>query len=452
MSPPNNKYEATIVLVYVMAILFFIIIGVFSFHIQPLVYSVLSCNAGSTLYCEMDPLVQISDSSLDTPNITYSTILEINYKTATTITQTIAFPYYATDGGSAVSYLYIQVSFTDSVGSDGTVIKQSSTDDVTLFNVGSEAGTLAAPITLECAEGVVTNEDIAQELITILTDKINNSKNYLFIETYNNNNNQFIYALLYDGTGTPTITVTGTDIENDESLLGFTSLVLNKDTFETHDSTVENANNGFLDIKLQQKAIKKYPSTVTGGCKILSARTSLKSSKYSFHPDHGLYYSNTINPPSSPTPCVYNSTNSNCGYNYVDTTDPSNASEGYYQTNAINYNFKNNTTVPVSTYYNGYNNGKNQLLTNYYGVAGDFTDITSYPQVQEKQFCAGFATSSSTKPWTKNNINNKEGIFDSEYVSSGDNSVWNFSNQPRLTANDDDQDDKPALPIKMGFN
>lgn len=461
----KNKYESSITLCYVMAALFLVIILAFSLHIQPLIYNVLSCNAGTTLFCEMDPLVRISDSSADVPHVDYSTILNINNNQ---VDQIISFPYYVSDG-QAVSNFYVKLSFiaTGSISTTGNVVTAANSNGDNLFNIGSQSGTDSTTnvVVVECALDLVTPEYISYVLQYLL---VNNStiKSYVFIERYQNSGTQFIYGIKSEGSGTPTITVSevsgGTTITNDNSILGFTSLNLNKDSFQTHNPTIENANNGFLDLKLQQAAIARNPSVA--GCAEPNAVFARNSAIYKFNPAHGLYYPTQHAEPDSATPCVHNSSTNpaNCGYRFVDRTDRSTGTANGYQTNKMFYHSKHDNTGAnnASSYYNGYTNGANSTkLVETYGK-GSATESEQYSvlgfvHLQDSLFCAGFDDGSGEKPWLRNNFDNSTTAVGSLTNTPGDtnidSSAYQYSTHPRLNGNTS-SDSNPSLPIKLGFN
>lgn len=443
----SSPLEPIIALISVMSVLFLIIIAVFSLHIQPLIYSILRCNGGSTLFCEMDPLVSINDSSTDMPSIQYSTVLNVeNTGTEQTRTdQIIAFPYFTTNSSSSASYLYISFEYTSSVGSDGTVITD---DSVNLFNIStSDTGaTSATAITVQTLNTNAVNDAmIADVLAYILRNKIGE---YVFVDQYQNISNQLIYGLLYEGTDTPTITMTGTT-DKSKSILGFISLNLNKDTFQTHNPTIENANDGYLDIKAQQNAIAKYNNVA--GCADPGANFSTKSSAVVFNPAHGLYYPTTSNSVgSAPNPCTADGTNTSttpCGYRYVNKVSNSSG----YQTNKIHYPVKGGPGAGgdnPATYYVGYDNGNsNNLLTTKYTGYSDPTDVLTYPQLQNILFCGGSGTTTATKPWAKNNYDNGTTLP----TTSSTSTDYNYATHPRLI-NNTSTDEHPSLPIVLGFS
>jgi hypothetical protein len=469
----TNKYEATIALCYVMAVLFFVIIGIFSFHIQPLVYKVLSCNAGSLPFCEMDPLVSTYDSSTDTRNLQYSSVLNVKN---TKVDQIISFPYYKTDGGSAISNLYIKFSYIATVGTDNVVITIDPDASVNAFNIDLEAtgATALTAVTVQVStSNVITDQMILDVIIYILQYKIGKNlktSEYAFIDSYANSATQFVYGLFYDGTGIPSIGVTkvdgGTTITSSNSILGFISLNLNKDDFQTHTTTVENANDGFLDIKLQTKIIAANPTLNIAGCSDPGAKPSNPSSHFTFSPSHGLYYPTTSNPDPAdpPKPCVKGNTfgadDKPCGYRYINKTDPGsgNGSATPYQINQMYYSHKGGTTEgsgSVKTYYNGYTKGQNSTkLTATYNLADDANQVLTYVQLQDKLFCAGFIPAAGGKePWLKNNFDNStSGLVPTGPGTTTDSSTYQFTTHPRLNGNTGGTDTDPALPIKLGFD
>lgn len=439
-----NKYESTIALIILMSVLFFIIIGVYSFHILPQTYNVLSCNAGTTLFCEMDPLVQISDSSADTGTITYSTILNINYASSTQniafSPQTIAFPYYATDG-SAITYLTINYSIGN-VSNTPNGHNALTIDGVNIlaYNLASD------PINLIVSSSAnITNSQLCNILAYILKNETSTSN--IFVEFNQDNKNQLIYALTNDGLGTPTITVTSTvpGFEANNSILGYLSLVMNKDNFQTHDLAVENANDGFIDIKIQTQKIGPNNANNIAGCGDPSAIVPRKASNYFFNPSHGIYYSATTAPPATLTICTPGGTTTPCGYRFVDHTD-TNATSGY-QNNTVYYDSNppggGYDTNPTTYYDGGYSSGPS--LQSKYGAHA--TGILSYPQLQENIFCGGYSlqTPVTGTPWLNNNINNSTAVP----TEINDITPVTYSTYPRLL---NQTGTVISEPIKLGFN
>lgn len=433
-------------LLILMPLFFLFVIIVCCFSVLPLTYKILSCNAGTVPFCEMDPLVQIGDSSADVGKITYSNILSFTFKNTN---QTIKFPYFENDGSSSLSYIYISFTFASSVDTDNLLIKTSPTG-TNIFNVDlSPDGSVSTPITVQ-ALNTVSAEQLADLVIFILTNK--NITQYLHLDYFQNSKTQIIYALVYEGTGTPTITVSGTNLTSAESILGFTTLNLNKDNFQTHDPIVENANDGFLDIKAQQKAIAKYPNSNIAACSDPSAVSANKANTYFLNPSHGLYYKGSDTIPSTPTPCVYNCgptttpCPSVCGYRFVDRTDnPNNTTD--YQVNHIYYasTGTTNPSADSSTYYDGYGSNPTALTSKYTGVSNN-DDVLGFPQLQENLMCGGFLTSSQTTPWKLNNFDNAS----VEPTSNPNNSdgAYNYSTHPRLLY---ETGSVISEPIKLGF-
>lgn len=462
----TNKYEATIILCYIMAILFFVIIVIFSIHIQPLVYKVLRCNAGSLLFCELDTLVSARDSSTDLPNIIYSTLLSVKIPQNPT-DQILKFPYYDAMGAD-LSYFYIKLTFVDSLAS-GNVTANSNN----IFNIDLDA-TGATEATAVTIQSVKSNDaaQVTDAFIYTIGNKIGgraNSSDYVFVGSYQNNGTQFLYALYNEGNGTPAITSTkvdgGTDISSSNSIFGFTTLNLNKDDFQTHESTVENVNDGFLEIKLQTTAIVKNPSAEIAGCSDPGAKTFAKNSNHTFVPSHGLYYDKTKPIPDTITPCIYNKIygkNDNCGYRYVDKTSPSNNSNtqgGDYQINHMYYNSKatsdysGGSAYDPGTYYNGFKtDGSRRPLSEDYGSG---VEILETVQLQITSVCGGFPKDASqssplSRPWTRNNYNNGTAVVNTGPDNENDNSAFQFSTHPRLVGNTGTTTE-PSLPIILGF-
>ena len=291
------------------------------------------------------------------------------------------------------------------------------------------------------------------------------------LEFYQNSKSQIIYALTNDGSGSPTITVTGgTGFTQSDSILGFESLIMNRDSFQTHNSTVENANDGYLDIVNQQKAIAKYPKIQIAGCGEPSAVSSLLSINFIFHPEHGLYYPATLAPPAAPTPCVYKKSahiyqagetpltnpDINCGYRFIDHTDRTNVkSITGYQLNHIYYNGKNNNAASnnVGTYYDGFTNpnGRKTLKSKYPTAAQ--AAALQHPQLQENLVCAGFDPKGSTAKdgYKRNNFDNVTAAGTATEPTAGpvtDSSVnavpYEFSTYPNVS--------RVTSPIPLGFS
>jgi hypothetical protein len=395
-------------LIIIMSVIFFIVLVVFSYHIQPQAYKVLRCNAGSTLFCPLDNLIPVKDSVHDKHPIYFSAEMEVSVPPQPSGTVIMLFDYL--DASTNKQTYTVTINYQDTPATSGSPVTENG--NIVMY-LSPDSGTIYASISN------ITSEYMASGIFFILYTALSD---YVFIE-YGSDDTTLKYGLKNHGSGPLTIS------ESSGTIFGSESITLTSGGFESLSTTLTNVNNGFIDIKRQQAVIASGKDIAS--CYDPGFVSPHHPGSYKFDPGSGLYLPSTQTVvPGVPIPLCTASITTNCGYAFVNSASNTDAnSNGNYQSNHIYYNTKSGPDS-ADTYNVGY---KGPTLASVYGSGAVPSDVVDLPQLQTKVMCGGFNTTTpATNGYSNDNYNNINYTTPSASVVNGTATAPQFSRFPRL--------------------